>query len=210
METTDPSQEEPGEEELAPYVIEGARSNRSKCKTCRRKIDKGVLRLGILLEGPYGTGYMWHHLNCAAKRRFEDVEQAFGNEAWNEAKELPEDIPALDDLRKLQEAAEKEKKERKEIPWAEVSPSGRSKCVACGEVIDEGSVRVNLGRMVEFGNQVRTNPVKVHPGCVSRQLQEADCDTDGDGLADLLRANSKGLDPALLDETLAQIDAAKV
>ena len=35
----------PEEESLPPYVIEGARSSRSKCKTCRRKIDKDVLRL---------------------------------------------------------------------------------------------------------------------------------------------------------------------
>ncbi|MAE27920.1 MAG: hypothetical protein QF724_07210 [Planctomycetota bacterium] len=204
METDQPTEES----ELAPFVIEGARSSRSKCKTCRRKIDKDVLRLGILLEGPYGTGYLWHHLNCAAKRRFEDVEEAFAAEAWNAAKVVPKDIPPLAELGKLREEAEQKKKERKEIPWAEVSPSGRSKCVTCGEAIAEGSVRVNLGRLVEFGNQVRTNPVKVHPSCVARQLGEADCDTDGETLAADLRANSAGLEAVLLDGALAQIDAS--
>ena len=203
METDQPIEEE----ELAPFVIEGARSSRSKCKTCRRKIDKEVLRLGILLEGPYGTGYLWHHLKCAAKRRFEDVEDAYAAEAWKEAKVVPAEIPSLDELAKLREVADQKKKERKEIPWAELSPSGRSKCVACGEPIPEGSVRVNLGRMVEFGNQVRTNPVKVHPACVAHQLGEADCDTEGQTLAQDLRANSAGLDAALLDEALAQLDA---
>ena len=38
--------DEPIEEQLPPYVIEGARSSRSKCKTCRRSIDKGALRIG--------------------------------------------------------------------------------------------------------------------------------------------------------------------
>ena len=65
--------DDPGavEPKLAAYVIEGARSSRSRCKSCRRKIDKGVLRIGVLIEGPYGTGYLWHHLRCAARRQFE-------------------------------------------------------------------------------------------------------------------------------------------
>ena len=138
------------------------------------------------------------------------MEAAYAEEAWSEAKELPTNIPDLDDLRKLREEAEQKKKERMEIPWAEISPSGRSKCVACGEAIAEGSVRVNLGRMVEFGNQVRTNAVKVHPACVARQLGEADCDTEAETLVEDLRMNSKGLYASLLDETLAQIDAGSV
>ena len=40
---------------MAPYKIEAARSSRSKCRTCRKKIDKDLLRIGILLEGPSGT-----------------------------------------------------------------------------------------------------------------------------------------------------------
>ena len=59
-----PSEDAAPEEELAPYLIEAARSSRSKCRTCKRKIDKDLLRIGILLEGPYGTGYLWHHLTC--------------------------------------------------------------------------------------------------------------------------------------------------
>ena len=79
----------PVEPELPPYNLEAARSSRSKCRTCRRKIDKGLLRLGILLEGPYGTGYVWHHLTCAAKRRGEDVEAAYEQKAWTEGLEVP-------------------------------------------------------------------------------------------------------------------------
>ena len=76
------------EKPLPAYVIEGARSSRSRCKTCRRKIDKGGLRIGMLIEGPYGTGYLWHHLRCAARRRFEQVQEAYEAEAWKEAKAL--------------------------------------------------------------------------------------------------------------------------
>ena len=79
------AQPEPAEPELPPFVIEGARSSRSKCKACRRKIDKGALRIGILIEGPYGTGYMWHHIKCAARRHLHRVEEAYELEAWKEA-----------------------------------------------------------------------------------------------------------------------------
>ena len=88
---------EPGQEEMAPYVIEGARSSRSRCKTCRRTIDKGALRIGMLIEGPYGTGYLWHHLRCAARRQFDRVAEAYEAEAWKEAKEAPSKVPELEE-----------------------------------------------------------------------------------------------------------------
>ena len=107
-----PSEDAAPEEELAPYLIEAARSSRSKCRTCKRKIDKDLLRIGILLEGPYGTGYLWHHLTCAARRRFEDVEAAYEDVSWDEGLEVPQ----LAELKKLQEAAEKKKADKKEAP----------------------------------------------------------------------------------------------
>jgi len=193
------------EEQLPPYVIEGARSARSKCKTCRKKIDKDVLRIGILIEGPYGTGYMWHHLKCAARRQFERVEEAYELEAWKEAKTPPDNYPSLDELRKLREAAEEKKKNRKEIPYVEVAPSGRSKCKHCDELIEKDSLRVALGRDVEFGRQVRTAPINVHPRCVSAELMAEDCSTEMDGFADALRANSTGVETEALNAVIAEI-----
>ena len=87
------SEEAQAQQDLPLYVIEGARSGRSRCKSCRRAISKGALRLGVLIEGPYGKGYLWHHLSCAARHRFDSVEEAYGLEAWKEAKEPPEPVP---------------------------------------------------------------------------------------------------------------------
>jgi len=181
------------EEKLPPYVIEGARSSRSRCKLCRRKIDKGVLRIGILIEGPYGTGYLWNHLRCAARRRFEQVEEAYGLEAWKEAKEPPDKLPSIDELRKLTEQVEQSRQQRRELPYAEIDPSGRAKCKQCGEPLAKGALRVVLGREVSFGNQLRTTPIHVHPGCVIPALDAADSATPAEGFAEAVRANSEGI-----------------
>ncbi|MCP3982344.1 MAG: hypothetical protein GY716_23830 [bacterium] len=193
------------EEQLPPYVIEGARSSRARCKTCRRKIDKGVLRIGILIEGPYGTGYLWHHLKCAARKQFERVEEAYGAEAWNVAKEPPSKVPPLDSLRELRDKSEERKATRKEIPYAELAPSGRARCKHCDELIEKGSVRIALGRTVEFGNQVRTAPINVHPACVAEAIQAEDCDTESDGFAGTLRAHTLEVPPEQLDRAIAEI-----
>ncbi len=199
------SNESEATEQLPNYVIEGARSNRSKCKLCRRAIKKGTLRLGMLIDGPYGTGYLWHHLKCAARSRFESVEQAYELEAWKEAKDPPENVPALDELKKLREEAADRKKNRKTIPYAEVAPSARSKCKRCQEPIEKGALRVILGRGIYFGNQVRTSPIIVHPRCVADELHADDCMTEIEGFEASLRANTTDVPSDRLDELMLQI-----
>ena len=192
-------------EQIPPFLIEGARSNRSRCKICRRTINKGALRLGVLIEGPYGTGYLWHHLACAARRRFENVEEAYRLEAWKEAKDPPGEVPSLDELRRVREDAEERRRRRKPIPHAELAPSGRSKCKRCMEPIEKGSLRVVLGRGVYFGSQVRTAPVNVHPRCVAAELRSDECATEVEGFEAAIRANSSDIPTARLDELMAQI-----
>ncbi len=189
---------------LPPYVIEGARSGRSRCKVCRRAINRDVLRLGVLVEGPYGTGYLWHHLTCAARRKFEAVEEAYNLEAWKEAKHPPADLPGLDELRRMREEAAERKKSRKAIPHAEPAPSGRARCKQCEGLIDKDSLRVVLGRGVAFGSQVRTAPIAVHPHCVAAAIGAEDCTTEIAGFADGLRANSD-LPADRVEELLALI-----
>jgi hypothetical protein len=196
---------ETGEEKLPPYVIEGARSSRSRCKSCRRKIEMGKLRIGVLIEGPYGTGYLWHHLKCLARRRPEQVEEAYGLEAWKEAKTPPKKLPSLDELRKLAEESAERKKQRRELPYAEIDPSGRAKCKHCGEPLEKGTVRIVLGREVEFGNQVRTSPIQVHARCVASAIEQDDCSTPAEGFAQALREHSPELPSDRLDAALREI-----
>lgn len=194
-------QETPEEEQLAPFMIEPARSNRSKCKTCRRKIDKDTLRIGIMIEGPFGAGYLWHHLNCAAKRNFAAVEEAYGEKCWDEGVEVPE----LEELRKLEEQAAKKKAEKVDPPYAQIAPSGRAKCKHCDETIEKDSVRIVLGREVEFYRQVRVALINVHPRCVAAELLAEDCGTEVEGFEDALRGNTKDVSSEKLDEAIKEI-----
>lgn len=191
-----------GEElQLDPYKVEPARSSRSRCRTCRKKIEKGDLRIGVLLEGPYGTGYLWHHLKCAARRRLDDVEAAYEAGAWEEGLE----VPPIEELRELAEKAEKAKAEKKELPHAERAPSGRAKCKHCDERIEKGAWRVVLGRSTEFYGQVRTAPINVHPRCVAAELRAEDCATEPETLEQDLRANSRGVGADEIEEVLTAI-----
>ena len=191
-------------EQAPAYVIEEARSGRSKCKTCNRTIAQGGLRIGMRIEGPFGTGYMWHHLRCAARRQFERVEEAYEEEAWQLAKTPPSKVPSLDELRNLQAEAEQRRQERQALPYAEQAPSGRSACQHCHEPIDKGSIRVVLGREARFGRQVRIRPINVHPSCVAAELMAEDCGTEISGFAEALHANSK-METAEVESALSQI-----
>ncbi|HTF87476.1 MAG TPA: hypothetical protein VK843_03630 [Planctomycetota bacterium] len=190
-------------EQLPPYRLEGARSSRSSCKACRKKIEKGALRLGVMIEGPFGSGYLWYHLKCAAKRRIEDVEAAYAEKAWDAGVE----VPPIEELRKLAAETAEEKKNKKQAPWVEIAPSARSKCKQCGEGIEEGAPRVVILRAVEFGNQVRNGPIAVHPRCVAAALQAPDSATEAAGLRAALRANSTDIDPKALERALSELGA---
>jgi hypothetical protein len=204
---TDPPAQDASEPEpqLPPFVIEGARSARARCKLCRKKIDKDVLRLGTLIEGPYGVGYIWEHLTCAARRSFPKVQQAYQNKAWELAKSPPAEVPDLAQLGELREAAAAKKAEQLELPHAQIAPSGRSRCKHSGEPIEKGSLRVVLGRSVEFGNQTRITPINVLPQYVAAALGEPDCATEIDGFEDALRANSRGVEAQTIDALLEEI-----
>lgn len=189
------------DEELPPYYIEPARSSRSKCKTCRRKIDKGELRFGVLVEGAYGIGYMWNHLKCAAKRQIDAVQNAYADEAWEEGVE----VPALDKLQALAEKAEQARAEKRIPPYVELDPSGRAKCKVSGETIPKNGPRVVMARSVEFYNQVRTTPVNVLPAHVKEELARDDSAIDRSTFVQELRQNSRDLPAGVLEEVLAEI-----
>jgi hypothetical protein len=113
-------------------------------------------------------------------------------------------VPPLAELQALQEKAEKERAERKEPPYVERAPSGRSKCKNCGEVIAKEALRIVLAREISFGSQVRATSISVHVGCVRAELDAKDCLTEIDGFAEQLRKNSE-LETSVVDDALAAV-----
>ena len=78
-------------------------------------------------------------------------------------------------------------------------------CKSCGEPIDQGAVRVALGREVSFGTQVRVAPVNVHPACVAAEMNGPECVTEPEGLGEALRENSKDVPSDRIEALLAEI-----
>lgn len=194
----------PEEPRLPPHRIEPARSNRSRCKQCRRKIEKGSLRLGVRIEGPFGEGFLWYHLRCGARRHLESVESAYETRAWEEGVE----VPPIEELRGLAQQADEERRDRKTAPYVEVAPSGRSHCKLCGEKIAKGGPRLIMLRQVEFYGQTRAGPVNIHPACAATEMEREDSLVEAGDLAEKLRAHSAGVPPEVVERALAEIEGA--
>jgi hypothetical protein len=197
-----PAGEPNAEAPKAPLVLERARSSRSSCKACKKPIQKDKFRLGVLIEGPFGPGYLWHHLSCAARRRFDDVVAAYAEAP----KPLDPELPPLDELKQNLEVEEKKKAEKKEAPYVERAKTGRSKCRVCDQLIAEGEWRVIVLRNVEFYNQTRSGPINVHPRCVRAALDAPDSATPKEGFVQAVKDNS-GLADAELADAIAAIGA---
>lgn len=181
------NEEVPAPEQLAPFNIEKARSSRSKCKVCKRAIEKDMPRIGVLLEGPYGTGYLWYHIPCLAKRDLAKVEEAYAGDYTQPGVEKP----PIEELRAEAAKAQQKKAEKQEAPFVERASTGRSKCAQCKEPIAEGAFRFALLQSVEFYGQVRNAVIKVHADCVANALNEANAATEIDSFHDDVRANSR-------------------
>lgn len=164
------------------HVIEAAKSGRASCKVCKKKIDKGELRLGEEVPNPFSEGEMsfrWHHLECGAKKK-----PSVLTEALNETET---EVPNKDELlKKAEENAIKEKPTK--VPFAEFASSARSSCVHCSEKIDKGDLRLAVNADTDpsgFGFRKGF----LHPGCSSDFL-----DDDLQEVFSQIQTNSKGLE----------------
>ncbi|HEX7843776.1 MAG TPA: hypothetical protein VF469_40155 [Kofleriaceae bacterium] len=181
-------------------VIEEAKSGRASCRTCRKPIGKGELRLGVETQNQFSDtpSLAWHHLPCAAAKHPDELRAALA--------EYPGEVPGRAELDAAMDAAAKKASARPSgFPYVDRAPTGRAKCLQCEQPIEKGSFRIAVERELEIGGNVTHGAGYLHPACVGENLGGI-----GGSLGDLivgLRAHSK-LPEDELDGVIADIEQA--
>lgn len=178
-------------------MIEEAKSGRASCRTCKKTIAKGELRLGVEVVTQFSDtpSMQWHHLPCAAGKlagELKDAMAAFDGE-----------IPDREELdKKIAEAMKKGAAKPAGFPYIDKAPTGRAKCMQCEEAIAKDSFRVAVEREIDTGAMVTRGAGYLHPKCVAENLENV-----GGSVEELVlgvQANSR-LDPNDLQAVVAEI-----
>jgi poly [ADP-ribose] polymerase len=176
-----------------PHMIEAAKSGRASCRTCRKPIAKGELRLGEEVPNQFAAGevtHQWHHLECAAKKKPAALKAALAT--------TTENVPNRAELEaELNKAGKTEKPSN--FPYAERAPTGRSSCLQCSQPIEKGTLRVAIEREVDTGSFVTKSAGYLHAAHAAEHTAK-----EAKALFDEITANSLNLDDqdkqALKDE----------
>jgi len=179
-------------------VIEEAKSGRAACRTCKKPIAKGELRLGVEAQTQFSDApsLQWHHLLCAAAKLPAELKAALA--------EYPGEVPNRAELdAAIDEAAKKGAAKPAGFPYADKAPTGRARCMVCQQPIEKGSFRVAVERELELGANVTQGAGYLHPRCAAKHLESAGISLDA--LIEGLRANSK-LPEAELDGVIADLE----
>jgi hypothetical protein len=181
-------------------IIEEAKSGRASCRTCKKTIAKGELRLGVEVTTQFSDtpSMQWHHLPCAAGKLAGELKEAMGT--------FDGEIPDRADLEaKIAESIKKGHAKPAGFPYVDRAPTGRAKCMQCEETIPKDSFRVAVEREIDTGAMVTRGAGYLHPKCVVEHLENV-----GGSLDDLLEGVKKNsrLAPEDLDKALAEIQPA--
>lgn len=180
------------------HIIEVAKSGRATCRSCRSAIAKGELRFGEETVNQFSDSgepaYRWHHVLCAAKN--------LPNEVTGALKTYEGEVPNREEIEKA--AAEAAAKKPPPFPYVDRAPTGRAKCMECGEAIAKDAVRVAVERDIERGMSTVKGAGYMHPACVPAHL-EANA-LPADELVAGLRENTRVLSKEDLEAVLAEIN----
>lgn len=180
------------------HMIEEAKSGRASCRTCKKPIAKGDLRLGEEVVNAFSSSgepsYQWHHLACAAKKKPLVLE-----EALKTTDVVVPDRAALE----AEIAANRKSQKPNKFPYAERAKTSRSTCLSCSEAIEKGTLRVAVERDVDTGSFVTKGAGYLHADCATVWIPD-NTDLTGDLLA-LITANSTSLEPADVEALKAEL-----
>lgn len=190
------------------HMIEEAKSGRASCRTCKKPIAKGELRMGEEVANAFSAGdttYQWHHLPCAAKKKPLVLEEAL------KTTDVP--VPNKAEL-ETEIAANKKNAKPETFPYAERAKTSRSTCLSCSESIEKGTLRVAVERELDTGSFVTKGAGYLHAACAADWIKEnapdAVPETPGapDALLKAIQANSTSLDAADVDALKAELSDA--
>jgi Poly(ADP-ribose) polymerase and DNA-Ligase Zn-finger region len=179
-------------------VIEEAKSGRASCRTCRKAIAKGELRLGVETQTQFSDApsLAWHHLPCAAAKLPAELKASLA--------EYTGEVPNRAELDAAMDTAIKKGNAKPGgFPYADRAPTGRAKCMQCEQPIEKGALRVAVERELTVGGNMTRGAGYLHPGCVAENLENVGGSVDE--LIEGLRANSR-LPEGDLDGVIADIE----
>jgi poly [ADP-ribose] polymerase len=181
------------------HMIEEAKSGRAGCRTCRKPIAKGELRFGEEVENQFGdagdTSYRWHHLPCAAASKTDELRATLATFDGIDADKRAE----LETI-----MAEADAKKPPPYPHADKAKTGRARCLGCGESLAKGAIRVAIERDIERGMTTTKGAGYLHPACAAAYV-EANMGSTHDALTEALRANTRDLSEAEMDQLFSEV-----
>jgi poly [ADP-ribose] polymerase len=179
-------------------VIEEAKSGRASCRTCKKTIAKGELRLGVETQTQFSDtpSLAWHHVLCAAAKLPVELRAALA--------EYPGEVANRAELeRAMEEAVKKGSAKPAGFPYVDRAPTGRAKCMQCEQPIEKATFRVAVERELEIGGNATRGAGYLHPRCVAANLENTGGSVDE--LIEGLRANSR-LPEGELDGVIADVE----
>src|SRR5258706_5713706 len=103
-------------------TIEEAKSGRASCRTCKKPIAKGELRLGVETQTQFSDtpSLAWHHVLCAAAKLPVELKAALA--------EYPGEVPNRAELEAaMAEAAKQGSAKPARFPYVDRAPTGRAR-----------------------------------------------------------------------------------
>jgi poly [ADP-ribose] polymerase len=182
-------------------VIEEAKSGRASCRTCKKTIVKGELRLGVEVTNQFSDtpSMAWHHLLCAAGKLPGELKDAMATYAG--------DIPNKAELETaMTETLKQGKGKPGGFPYVDRAPTGRAKCMQCEEPIAKDSFRVAVEREIDTGTMVTRGAGYMHTKCAVPNLEKSGGSKDE--LVEGIRGNSR-LTPEDLEVAIGEIEASE-